>query len=551
VIPKDKKYYAKLYKNLDSEANTWIAHWQDLATYNLPRRGRYLSGDTQQANDGSKKHQKIINNTSLDAIKVLAAGMQSGNTSPSRPWFALKVNDKKLMALDEVKEWLHEVRDKMLSVFASSNFYRTTYSVYREMGVFGTGCVLIDEDFESLIDFKSFTIGSYRLALDARGDVSVLGRKFSYSTRQMVEAFGLDACSDSVKLAHQNQLYEQRYEVVHLIIPNPSVDPRKKDYQGKPYLSVYYEATASADKLLRLAGYKQKPFAAPRWDVTSDDIYGDSPAMDALGDTKQLQKMEELKLKALAKLVDPPMNAPSALKGKALTIVAGGVNYHDQTAGQGAFTPAYQVNPQLDQMSLEFERVERRIKRAYYNDLFLAVISENKTMTATEIAKRYEEKLVMLGPVLERIQSEFLNIVVDRAFTVLNDLGVLPPPPDSLRGQDLKIEYIGLLAQAQKAIGTVVLEQALSYVANVAAVKPDALDKFNADEAIDVYTESIGVPPNVINSDIEVAQLREARARQQQIASAQANASALAQTAKTASETVMDQGSALDVFLGR
>jgi len=366
----------------------------------------------------------------------------------------------------------------------------------------------------------------------------------------LVEKFGIENVSDAVKQAFENNNSEQTFQVNHCIVPKNQIERSKGDSRSMPFDSIYFEVNGNADKFLRKSGYRSIPFVAPRWDVTATDTYGESPGMEALGDIKMLQKMEEKKIKALDKMVDPPMNAPSSLKAKGGTIISGGVNYIDVQQGQQGFTPVYQLNPDMQNIAFEIDRVERRIESFFYNDLFLAILANEKNMTATEVAKRYEEKLQVLGPVLERLQAELLDPIIDRTYNIMLGLNMLPPVPRELEGADLKVEYISLLAQAQKMVGTTAIEQTAAFVGNLAAINPDIVDKFDFDEAVDHYGDMVGLPPRIIRTDDVVEKIRAEKAKAAQAAQMQEQAMAAAQGAKTLSETRMEEGNALDALMG-
>jgi len=150
----------------------------------------------------------------------------------------------------------------------------------------------------------------------------------------------------------------------------------------------------------------------------------------------------------------------------------------------------------------------------------------------------------MLGPVLERLHTELLDPLIDRTFNIMLRNDLLPPAPEELGGVTLKVEYISVMAQAQKAIGTGAIERLAGFVGNMAAAKPEVLDKFDADQSVDEYAEMIGVPPRIVVPDDVVQQIREERAQmeQQQMAMEQANqvaqtANVGAQAAKVMSDT--------------
>ena len=268
--------------------------------------------------------------------------------------------------------------------------------------------------------------------------------------------------------------------------------------------------------------------------------------MDALGDVMMLQKMESDKLMALDKLVNPPMNAPTSMKKTGGSIVPGGVNYVDVTQGGQGFTPAYQINPDIGSMAVEIRSVEQRIQSAFFNDLFLSILQEDKRMTATEVAERHDEKLLMLGPVLERLQAELLDVIIDRVFDIMLNLDLFMPPPPEMSGMLLRPEYISTLAQAQKLVGTNAMNNLILTVTNMAQVNPEVVDKVDFDEMTDQYADILGTPPKVIRGDDEVEAIRAQRAQAQQAAVAQAQMDTAIGNAKAMSETPLGQGSVLD-----
>ena len=541
-----------LKQEIDSQG--WTAHWRDLSKHILPRRSRYLYGnDTSQHNDGHKKHQDIINSTGKNSVNIAASGLHGGLTSPARPWFTLGLADPELAEFTPVREWLDVVRNGMLTVFSRSNFYNSIHSVYRELVTYGVNAMLIEQDFETVIRCKPFTIGEFMIAVDPNGRPDTLYRQVGMSSRQLVMKFGIDKVSEKVKTAYSgNGTSGKIFEVVHVIEPRKDVNIFDIGLQGTRYKDVYFEVDADQNDLLQDGGYIGQPFIAPRWDVVGLDAYGDCPAIDELGDIKQLLALEDDKLELLGKHVRPPMNAPTSMAAKGGTIIEGGVNYVDQQTGGQSFTPAYVTNPvAIQQAQLEIREVEKRIKEGFYVDLFKAIIdSPGHQQTATEIARKYEEKLVNLGPILERLQAEMLDKIIDRSFDIMNDLGMLPPMPEEMRGIEKRIEYVSLLAQAQKMVGTTSIDQTLDLVGRMAAIDPNVVDKIDGDQVIDEYSNMLGVPTNIIRSDDAVAKIREARAVQQQQDNRMAQAAVAVDSAKTMSDTGLGNNSALDALMG-
>lgn len=543
------KQYVKRLNALKQEYESWKLHYIDISKYLIPRLGRFLEVDTTP-NDGKKRHREIIDNTGGRALRILAAGMQSGLTSPARPWFKLGIPDKDLMKFSPVKVWLDETAKRMRYVFHRSNFYTTTHNIYYEMGAFGTGAMSIESDFNSLIRCYPFTVGEYYLASDGGQRINTFFRIYSMTVRNVVEQFGIDNCSQSVKNMFMNGNGDKWVQIAHCIEPNTDAKPGREDVGNKPFKSLTFEYKGNSETFLRRSGYDSFPIMAPRWSVTGTDVYGISPGMEALGDVKMLQKMQTKALIALDKMVDPPMNAPLTLKHQGPSIIPGGVNYMDLNQGQQAFVPAFQVNPDFQDIEYKIEKIQNAIREGFFADLFLLLSQSPKNMTATEVMERHEEKLLMLGPVIERIQPELLDNVIDRTFELMEKAGQLPETPMELTGIPLEVEYIGLLAQAQKMVGVTAIEQTAGFIGNLAAVKPDVLDKLDADEAVEQYAEMVGVPAKIIVPFDEVQRRREERAKQQQQEALMMRASQLAIDAKTLSEADTSGNNALTALTG-
>lgn len=527
--------YMRRWTDIKDERSTYFGHWEELSEFIMPRRGRFL---TSKSNDGSKKNGKIIDSTGSMAVRTLSAGMMSGITSPARPWFRLATPQAALMEQSDVKQWLFAVEKTMRDIFSRSNLYNSLQTVYEELAVFGTGALLISEDFDDVIRCYPFTVGEYGLAQSHRLQVDTFYREFNMTVAQVVEQFGLDNCSDAVRTMFKSGQLDKWVEVLHVIEPNSVREYNKKDNLNMPYHSCYVEKASKNERKLLESGYEEFPILAPRWHVTGVDIYGRSPGMDVLGDVKALQIEQKRKAQGIDKMVNPPLQAPSSLRGQSASVLPGGVTYVDTMQGnQGGFRPTYEVNPRLGELQQDIAETQYRIQQGFYSDLFQMMMnSDRRQITAREIDERHEEKLLMLGPVLERLHTELLNPLIDRTFNIMARNELLPPAPEELAGVTLKVEYISVMAQAQKAIGTGAIERLAGFIGNMAAVKPEVLDKFDADQSVDEYAEMLGVPPKIVVPDDMVQQMREERAAQmeQQMQMEQVNQGA--QAAKVMSD---------------
>lgn len=543
--------YLKRLAALEAERTTWSAHWKELDEQLCPGRGVF---DSAEPNLGVKKYGKIINNTPPHALGVLAAGMMAGITSPSRPWFRLTTPDPTLAEFGPVRGWLDIVEERIRALFIRSNVYNILPSMYVDLGAFGTAVAILDEDFEDGLRGYVIPCGSYCLANSERMQVDTLFRKFKPTVLQMVRKFTLAKCSDRIQDQYTRGQLDQRTEVVQVIEPNDSQDGQLADYRGMAFRSCWFERSAieGHEAFLRESGYRRFPVLAPRWDTTGDDTYGRGPGMRALGDAKALQLLEKRKTQMVDKIVTPPMKGPPALRNGRVSMLPGDITFVDETAAGAKFEPAMVV----DARSVEFaeqsaRQHEERINSTFYADLWLMLAqSDRRQITAREIDERHEEKMLQLGPVLERLKDELLDPLIDRAFDICLDRGDLPPPPEELAGIELSVDHISILAQAQRLLGTVAVERLSSFVGNLAAVFPSVVDKFDADQAVDEYASMLGVKSNLVVPDEKVEEIRAKRAEAQQKAAQAEQLNTAAEGAKTLSETDTGGQNALTTMLG-
>jgi len=492
---------------LKSERASWLAHWQEITTYLLPRNGRYFRQDRDK---GWRRHNNIYDNTGTRALRTLGAGMMAGATSPARQWFRLATADPELNSYQPVKLWLDDVTRRMQLVFQKSNTYRALHTMYEELGAFGTAVSVVLPDYKNVIHQYPVTCGEYCIATDFQGRVTTLYREFEVTVADLVKEFGYKNCSITVRNMYDRGTLDAWVPIIHAIEPRADRDHKKRDDKNMAYGSWYFEVGGEEGKFLRESGFQQFPALVPRWATAGGDIYGNSPGMEALGDIKQLQHEQLRKAQAIDFQTKPPLQVPVSMKNRDVETLPGGISFVDG-AGMGIKT-AFEVNLNLQYLLNDIVDCRDRVRGAFYADMFLMLATQpNTRMTATEVAERHEEKLLMLGPVLERLHNELLDPLVDITFTRMIQSGIVPPAPEELQGMDLNVEFVSMLAQAQRAIGTNSVDRFVGNLGAIAQMKPDVLDKFDSDQWADIYADMLGVDPSLIIADKEVAMVRNAR----------------------------------------
>ena len=548
-----RKYFQDRRSRLESVRQSWESRLRELCQYILPEYDRFFTDGRENKDDAN--WDGIINPRATLASEILAAGLFTGITNPTRQWFRLSHPDRKLADSPAVKRWLEECTKLMLGAFGRSNLYNTLPQVYQEMAVFGTSCLFCGNDKKDVLRFWNISPGEYFIDMDERGVCNTLYRDISLTVGQVVAMFGLENCSQTVKDLWAKPNYNEIVRVTQAIEPNriPLDGVQNKLPKGCPFIEVYFERAAKPTDetgLLKVKHYYEFPAFAPRWHVVSTNIYGVGRGHKALGDIKELQHEMRVHARALEKMVDPPIKAPSGTDD--IDLEPGGKTLYDASAGPQAFSSVYNINLDLDRLSNHINELEQSIDRTFYADAFqmMALMEGRAQITAREIDERREEKLLRLGSVLLRLNDELLDPLVIRAFEVMMREGILPEAPDAIRqqGQSLRIEYDSVLSQVQKAQGVASTERFLGTVGNISAMQggnPAAWDMVDVDEVIRDYGESVGVSGRYIRKKSDIEASRKQRQALQEAQQASAISGEAAKTARDLAASPTDSENAL------
>lgn len=531
-----------------TERASFDPHWKELSKFLLPRSGRFVTSDR---NKGDKRYNSLYDNTATRSLGVLAAGLMAGMTSPARPWFRLATRDSALMEFEPVKQWLDEVTTLMRAVFSQSNTYRALHTSYEELACFGTSADLVLSDYSDVIRHYPLTVGEFALAANDRQEIDTLVREFDLTVAQIVKRYvapdpskksgTLDwsNVSTTVKnLYDQGKGLDQWVPLVHIIEPREDRMTGKRDARNMPFASCTFEVSGNEDKVLRESGFRNFPVLAPRWHALGGDVYGTRcPAMESLGDIKQLQHAQLRKAQGIDYMVKPPLQAPAGTKSYEVDLLPGGISVTNMTGPSSGIKTAFEVKLDLQWLLEDIRDMRDRIRQSFYVDLFLMLaMSDRRQITAREVAERHEEKLIMLGPVLERLHNEKLKRKIDLTFDYMIEADIVPPPPREMQGQELNVVFVSLLAQAQQLVSAQTVDRYVGSLGVIAQFKPDVLDKFDSDMWADKYADILGLDPDLIVANDKVAIVRQQRAQQAAAQSQLQAAQQAADAAKSASQ---------------
>lgn len=558
----------------------YIPTWRSQSQLISPNR----FNENQDRNNGSRKSQRIINNVATRALRTFVGGMMNGSTSRQRPWFRLTVTDPRKANLSASKKYFAQLETVFNAYFQVGNLYKILPISYKDIGVFSNSAYAMLPHARYGFYFYPFAMGSYGIANDSEGNVNTFFRDFTMSVRQTVERYGnlkptghieWANIDPFIKEAWENARYLDEVTLTNVIMPNAapkeqSIFSYDKKFQSYTYVKSYgsnlpnqspigqrqINSSTSNNKsfdgrFLSVKGYDYFPVIANRWELGAEDDWGiDGPGEIAYGDIATLQEMEKDRLSGAQKLVRPPMVGPTSLRRHQASILAGGITFVDENNESGKFRPAFEVDPRLAELIATGDKYERAIQSAFYEDLFLMLANERAIshVSAREIEERAAEKLSAIGPVLGQLDQDQNGNLIDNAFYILGSQGKLPRPPKELEGEELRPEYISILAQASKNSMAVASERYINFVQGAAnALQDPALLKMvRGDRLIRDYADYVGIDPNHLPDEIEFDQIRQLEnIRQQQLVQQQQMAQA-AKSAKDLAGATMGESNLLE-----
>lgn len=511
ATPRERKQYLMQRLNeLKRLRAPWLDRWREVSDYISPYNGRFEPNDHLE----TRNYNLIYDNEAGRSLNTLVSGLASGATSPVRQWFKVTIPDLDAMLDIGAADWCSEVEHILMRAFQQSNTYNSLHALYRELCLFGVGVDLVMEDDKDILRHHILSAGEYCLQVNSDGIVDTLYRTFQLTVSQAVNVFGWEDVPKVLKDAYQQGDLDRYYNFCHAIEPRHDRDVNSPSNKNMPWASYYFmtDGEASDDAIISESGFKQFPALCPRWDVLAGETYGISPAMSALPNVKQLQQECDCKSMALELMVNPPVQAPSTLRQEPLSLTPGAISFTGITGSEQTIKPIITTAGDINAITQDIMQLKQDIKSDFFVDLFLLIQqATSDRMTATEVAALKEEKMLVLGPVIERLQHELLSPLVQMTYTKLKERRMLPEAPDTIKGRGLELEFQSMLAQSQRAVDINAIDRMMSSVQAMASVTPEVLDRIDPDGMFDVYRDRLAVDPKIARSVDEANEIRQAR----------------------------------------
>lgn len=518
-------------KELKSGRENWENIWDEVGHFVLPTKADFLTERTR----GDKRDEDIYDSTAISSNQTLASGLHGALTAPSGRWFSIRYRDDQLNDDDAAIEWLEDSVDRIYKTLEESNFNSEVNELYLDLCCFGTAAMTVEtnkvENRDSL-NFRTVHLSEVAISENVDGVVDTIYRTLKFSARQAKQLFPDENLGETIERALENKP-DKKFEFIHAVYPREGVEPvDMAPGKDRPWASCWVQVHDK--KLIREDGYYECPWMVPRWSKLSGDVYGFSPAMMARADIRTLNAAKLFELRAWEKNIDPPtLAAYNGIIGD-LRLDPGGLTYVRDING----VRPMQNGTQWNVTQIKSAELITNIRRAFFNDQLQ--LHEGPNMTATEVRARMELMQQILGPVVGRLQSEFLNPLIQRVFMVMFRAGAFAEPPASLLegGNKLDVEYVSPLARAQKMDEVFAVERWLGQLAQVMQIDPTVMDVVDFSKMGRMLAKRLGVPGEVMRSEEEMEQLKmereQAAAQQQQMMQQQMGLDQAGQAAQVA-----------------
>ena len=315
-----------------------------------------------------------------------------------------------------------------------------------------------------------------------------------------------------IKDCIRDKKYYIMFKILHYVGPRDRRDVMKKDSRNMPWASMWI--VKQGGHLLDESGFEEFPYSVDRFWKDANETRGYSPVMDILASVKLLNAEKRTLIKTAMMMAGPPHLLPS--KGFVLpfNLNPHASNYYDPSKTTAEAFKQIESKGNIP-LTVEVMKLEQdEIDQGLFIPQFESLANITKQMTVPEVQRRVAESMYLLGPAVGRMTKTLRNILF-RTYAILNRKGLLPEPPDELKGKDLEIMFLSPLAKAQRASELSNLTTFLQIAGEMGQFKPEVLDTLDADHILEIVGEVQGVDPTVFVEKKKVEEIRANRAKQQ------------------------------------
>jgi hypothetical protein len=531
-----KRQYDKLVQERRVNHDT---QWEEIARYVMPHKMDFI---TKRTKGDRTRGKDIYDPTAAVSMNILASHMHTSLTSPSAPWFSLRIQDPDLNRDDTSREWMEDSTKRMFAAINDSNFVSSINELYKDLITFGTAAMEVtfvntpEEGFRLV--FRPVHLAQCVFTESIHGQIDSFYHEFEMTYVQAVELFGEDTPKEILEKVKDKP--HQNCKLMRCVKPNKKYLRDSKKDDERRFISMWtYKDMEFAE-----TGFYELPYMVPRWDKIIGETYGFGPGTLSLPDIRTLNEAKRLELRSWEKAIDPPTLG-----------MAGGIigDLHLEAGGYTQVRDTRALAPLHDQANWSAVQIKSNELRQNIQAIFLIdqlILPERPNATATEVTIRYEMMQKVLGGTLGRLQSELLNPLVERVFGIMYRNNQLAEMPEDLAGAGYDVKYTGPMAKAQTAHEAQAIERMFNLMLGVGQLDPTVVDAVEMTKAILSVASQWGVPADVLRSEDEIKELQANREQAQQAMQEQAMQQQQAETQTQQAEATAAQVSAMELVGG-
>ena len=536
--------------SLKEARRNWEEQWQDIGDLMSPNRGDFVA----LRSVGEKKREKIFDSTPVRALTRFSSAMHNLLTPSAQHWFELQLKNRELGKERDVQLWLEEVTRALMDAFTrpNNNFHPSMHEYFLDLGAFGTGVMFIKDIPAEGPYFMTFPLYDCYLAKNDTGRIDTIFRVYEHTAKELMESFGEDNMPEKVLATKEKNTIYDKFACCHVVKPNYSFNqPPQNQFK---FTSIYF--MPEEKKILSVGGFNEFPFICSRWERNSLETYGRGCGGEALSDVKMLNEMEKTYLKALQKMVDPPLMVPDDGFINPVRTTPGGLNYYRTGLSKDERIFPLPAMQRLDYAENKMNHVRSSIEKAFYLDLVelpgpTAQDGDVLRFTATEIQARQRDRMQILGPLVSRQEIELLGPMIERTVSVMMANGMLPPVPESLQGvQEFKIEYKNPISIAMRGYELNSISQLIQFLSPLAQIDPTVMQRLDTAKIAQIGAEILRTPPSVVKDEQEFAREQQAQAEQQALMAQLQQGQMVAQTDEISANAEKSRAQASQIIAG-
>ena len=528
-IPRSQEHALAFAMKLQSGRGNWDSLFERLAEMFLPNRVGFQSA----YEPGEDLLDDLNSSAPILARRGLSAAVSTMLRPPGRPWFSGKVKFEQLNQDPEVRMWLEQVSSIMYSYMYDprSKMELNLAMADDDLVTFGNACVRVGWDSAKMhLRYRVRPMAKCYFVTDSTGNIVGVVNFEMWTVRQLRDRFGDEKLSKNMKkdLSKSKPDLDREYEIVHIVLPVSDAKAMGMPFK-QPYTSLWM--SAKCKHALESKGYDYLPYLTPRWDLSTGETYGRSPAMVALGDAQLLQAMTETMIDAGEKVLNPAMWGHGDSINGQFDISAGSFNPIESSGMMGNYPPVNTINTgTLPKEIFDFMQiVEERIGASFYRDILELPSARDSNLTATEINARLDQYMRQAAPVFSRIESNYNAPHIHLVYQILTEQRVLPPKPESVTqfeefaGEEaIEFDYESPIKVARDKSEAMTIMEGLGVIMQGAGsfgeqAVMQVAENFNPDAIARMIGPKLDLPEWVFVPLEEMMQAREARMKQQEM----------------------------------